>query len=234
MSDRWTDLISEYLDGCLEPEARREMEAHLQECAACSSVLEDLRGIVARAASLPAPEPPAEIWAGIEARLRAASAAPTTHATAPARTRPARSPLAPWTSWRLSLTLPQLAAACVALVALSGGLAWYVSRAPEDSRDRAAVPMTSKAAATLETTDATIEDIEELRRILEAGRDRLDPATVRSLEESLTAIDLAIRQGRTALQADPQNPYVRDHLDETMRRKVDLLRRATQLASATE
>ena len=94
--------------------------------------------------------------------------------------------------------------------------------------------MTTKAAETLETADATIEDIEELRQILAAGRDKLDPATVQSLEESLVAIDLAIRQGRTALQADPQNPYVRDHLDETMRRKVDLLRRATQLASATE
>jgi len=232
MSDRWTDLISEYLDGCMEPAARRDMEAHLQACAECSATLEDLRGIVAQAASLPAPEPPSEIWAGIEARLRAATAAPS--APAHARPRSVRTRAAAWTTWRVSLTLPQLAAACVAVIALSGGLAFYASRTPGDSRDRAAVPMTSKAAATLETADATMEDIEELRRILAAGREELDPATVRSLEESLIAIDTAIRQGRTALQADPQNPYVRDHLDETMRRKVDLLRRATQLASATE
>lgn len=232
MSDRWTDLISEYLDGCMEPVARRDMEAHLRECAACSATLDDLRGIVARAASLPTPAPPAEIWAGVEARVRAAAAPPQ----APSHARPhaARARQASWTSWRISLTLPQLAAACVAVIALSGGMAWYVSRTPGDSRDRAAVPMTTTAAATLETSDATIEDIEELRRILAAGRDRLDPATVRSLEESLIVIDTAIRQGRTALQADPQNPYVRDHLDETMRRKVDLLRRATQLASAAE
>ena len=231
MSDRWTDLISEYLDGCMEPAARRDMEAHLQACAECSATLEDLRGIVARASSLPAPEPTPEIWAGIEARLRAAAAAPAL--PQPARARAARARMAPWSSWRISFSLPQLAAACVAVIALSGGFAYFLSR-PGQNRDLAAVPMTTKAAETLETADATMQDIEELRQILAAGRDQLDPATVRSLEESLVAIDLAIRQGRTALQADPQNPYVRDHLDETMRRKVDLLRRATQLASATD
>ncbi|HET9251174.1 MAG TPA: zf-HC2 domain-containing protein [Candidatus Eisenbacteria bacterium] len=231
MSDRWTDLVSEYLDGCMEPATRRDMEAHLQTCTECSATLEDLRGIVARAAALPAPAASPEIWAGIEARLRAAAEAPA--ALRPARPRAARVRTAPWASWRISLTLPQLAAACVAVIALSGGLAYVLTR-PGENRDLAAVPITTRAAETLETSDAAIEDIAELRRILAAGRDQLDPATVRSLEESLIAIDTAIRQGRTALQADPQNPYVRDHLDDTMRRKVDLLRRATQLASATE
>jgi predicted ribosomally synthesized peptide with SipW-like signal peptide len=232
MSDRWTDLISEYLDGGMDPDARRSMEAHLRACNECSTALEDLGAIVARAVALPVAEPPTEIWAGIEARLRAAAAAPT--APVRAHVRQARSRPAPWTSWRISLSVPQLAAACIALVALSGGLAYFTSRASVNSKDRAAVPLTTGAAATMESSDATIEDIEQLRQILADGRDRLDPATVRSLEESLVAIDTAIRQGRTALQADPQNPYVRDHLDETMRRKVDLLRRATQLASATD
>jgi hypothetical protein len=233
MTDRWTDLISEYLDGCMDPASRRDMEAHLASCAECSATIEDLRGIVARAAALPMAPPPAEVWAGIEARLRAAAAAPSVPGTA--RVRAARVRTAPWTSWRISFTLPQLAAACVAVVALSGGLAWMASRPPQgDARNRAAVPLNSKATATMQGADATIEDIEQLRQILAAGRDKPDPATVRSLEESLVAIDTAIRQGRIALQADPQNPYVRGHLDETMRRKVDLLRRATQLASATE
>jgi anti-sigma factor RsiW len=231
MTDRWTDLISEYLDGYMEPASRRDMEAHLRACAECSATLEDLRGIVARASSLPAPAPPAEVWTGIEARLRATAAAPTVPGSV--RIQAPRVRTTSWSSWRVSLTVPQLAAACVAVIALSGGLSYVATRNAED-KDRAAVPLTTGAAATLEGTDATIEDIEQLRQILAAGRDKLDPTTVRSLEESLVAIDLAIRQGRTALQADPQNPYVRDHLDETMKRKVDLLRRATQLASATE
>lgn len=233
MTDRWTDLISEYLDGCMDAAARRDMEAHLASCAECSSTLEDLRGIVARAASLPASAPSAEVWAGIEARLRAAAASAGAQPAA-ARLRATSARKAPWKTWRISLTLPQLAAACVAVVALSGGIAWFASRPHGDTRGQAAGPMSSQTAATMQNADATIEDIEQLRQILAAGRDKLDPATVRSLEESLLAIDTAIRQGRMALQADPKNTYVRDHLDDTMRRKVDLLRRATELASATE
>jgi anti-sigma factor RsiW len=141
MSDRWTDLISDYLDGCMEPAARRDLETHLKACAECSATLEDLRGIVVQAASLPAPEPPSEIWAGIEARLRAATAAPS--APAHGRPRPVRTRTAAWTTWRVSLTLPQLAAACVAVIALSGGLAFYASRTPGDSRDPAGGALTA-------------------------------------------------------------------------------------------
>jgi hypothetical protein len=81
---------------------------------------------------------------------------------------------------------------------------------------------------------AAIQDVEELGRVLAAGREKLDPATVRSLEESLLIIDLAIRQAKRALDADPNNTYVRAHLDDTMRRKVEFLRRATMLASAPQ
>src|SRR5688572_26111794 len=123
MSDRWTDLISEYLDGCMEPAARRDMEAHLQACAECSATLEDLRGIVAPASSLPVSQPAPEIWSGIEARLRASAAAPAS--SQPARARAPQARVAPWSSWRVSFSLPQLAAACVAVIALSGGLAYF-------------------------------------------------------------------------------------------------------------
>ena len=50
--DRWMDRLSEYLDGELAPEERRELEAHLARCATCKRTLEDLRAVVARAAAL--------------------------------------------------------------------------------------------------------------------------------------------------------------------------------------
>lgn len=77
------------------------------------------------------------------------------------------------------------------------------------------------------------EAIDELRKALARERDRLDPSTVRALESNLAIIDLAIDQARRALAADPANSYVKEHLAETMRRKVELLQRATMLASAT-
>ena len=126
MSDRWTDLISEYLDGCMEPAARRDMEAHLLACAECSATLEDLRGIVARASSLPAPAPTPR--SGRASRRDSGPPRPRP------RCRAAGASVAPhgreWRldTWRVSFTLPQLAAACVAVIALSGGLAFLATR----------------------------------------------------------------------------------------------------------
>jgi hypothetical protein len=69
--------------------------------------------------------------------------------------------------------------------------------------------------------------IEELERTFDAGRSQLDPRTVRVVEENLRAIDEAIAEARAALARDPANGYLYRHLDQTMTKKVDLLRRAT-------
>src|SRR5882672_7451792 len=87
--------------------------------------------------------------------------------------------------------------------------------------------------ATRTETTPHEEAIAELRKALAKERDRLDPATVRALESNLAIIDLAIDQAKRALAADPANTYVKEHLAETMRRKVELLQRATLLASTT-
>jgi anti-sigma factor RsiW len=100
----------------------------------------------------------------------------------------------------------------------------------------ATVPATTGGeAVNASRTEATPheEAIAELRKALAKERDRLDPATVRALESNLAIIDLAIDQAKRALAADPANTYVKEHLAETMRRKVELLQRATQLASST-
>jgi anti-sigma factor RsiW len=228
MSDRWTEALSDYLDGGLSAEDRRLLAAHLVVCPECASVLEELRLVSTRARSLPVCDPDTDLWPGIEARIRAAAVK-----------RPAVvSPAGGWSARRLSFSLPQLAAACVALAVLSGGAVWFAfshapSRVPGSLAGRGD-SVTTYAASNAAPDNAALKDIEDLRGILASGREQLDPATVRSLEESLTIIDLAIRQAKRALEADPHNPYVRAHLDETMRRKVDFLRRATILASASE
>jgi hypothetical protein len=52
---------------------------------------------------------------------------------------------------------------------------------------------------------------------------------VRVIEQNLAAIDRAIAQAQGALLADPANLYLNTHLAETMRRKLELLRRAATL-----
>jgi anti-sigma factor RsiW len=230
MSDRWTDLISEYLDEGLEKAERRSVETHVAECAECSAVLEDLRLVRSRARALPNVAATADLWPGIQARILGAGRAERPIAAERRRSR--------WAARQFSFSLPQLAAACVALAVLSGGAVWYAmqhapSRVPGSLTSGAESLGTLNASANA-PDHVAIRDVEDLGRVLAAGREKLDPATVRSLEESLMIIDLAIRQAKRALDTDPHNPYVRAHLDDTMRRKVEFLRRATILASTSE
>jgi hypothetical protein len=74
--------------------------------------------------------------------------------------------------------------------------------------------------------DAAVTDLE---RTLEQGRGRLDPTTVKVVEENLTIIDQAVDEARRALAEDPANGYLSGYLLDTRRRKLDLLRQATAL-----
>ena len=77
--------------------------------------------------------------------------------------------------------------------------------------------------------------VAELRGALDESRrsGRLDSATVRVLERSLATIDTAIAQASRALALDPGNLYLNQHLAETMRRKLDLLRQASGITQRT-
>lgn len=77
--------------------------------------------------------------------------------------------------------------------------------------------------------DATIA---ELQRVLAQERDRLDPKTIQVLETNLKIIDKAVADARRAVESDPSNLYLRNHLASVMKRKADLLRQATLLAEA--
>jgi hypothetical protein len=79
--------------------------------------------------------------------------------------------------------------------------------------------------------DAAVSDLE---KALKAGRGRLDASTIAIVEHNLQIIDQAINQAREALASDPANSYLSSHLVEARRRKLDLLRRATALATETD
>jgi anti-sigma factor RsiW len=55
MSDQFHNKLSAYLDGELDPRARREVHLHLETCRSCQAELEELRGLsrLLRAAPLP-------------------------------------------------------------------------------------------------------------------------------------------------------------------------------------
>ena len=134
---------------------------------------------------------------------------------------------------RLSFTLPQLAAAGIALMVLSGGLVWMARsgdpRADFEPINAQSRPMTPTIAPVNFADPHYDEAVADLERTLEEGRTKLDPETVRVLEENLGSIDRAIDQCRRALATDPANVYLNTHLADARQRKLALLRRATML-----
>ena len=241
--EEWTTQLSDYLDDELSADERNAVEAHLRICAPCAALLNDLKRVIARAQSVEARPPQADLWAGIADRLDAADPAATPGQVMRFARRDAR---------RFAFTLPQLAAAAALLMAVSGGIAWQAAhRSAEASRDGATTgsastaerealaerPIVLGSSPTVENVsladaqyDAAVTDLE---KALKAGRGRLDASTIAVVQHNLQIIDQAINQAREALVTDPANSYLSGHLVEARRRKLDLLRRANLLATET-
>ena len=221
MTDRFTDSLSDYLDGELTPEDRREVGRHLETCAACAATLADLERVMEQARALVDRDPARDLWPAIAARL-ASHEAPAPVAAAPVRQ--AKKP------WAMSFTWPELAAAGIAVVALSTATFWLGTRGEKTvSPVSTAQGLVVDPASHRNDSEAAIV---ELREALAKGRGDLDTSTVRVLEQNLLVIERSIAEARTALAADPANPYLRRHLQETIGRKVSLMHQATFLASA--
>ena len=215
MTDQWNDRLSEYIDDELTPAERTALEAHLVSCRECTVTLDELREVVERAGALPPRPPAADLWTGIEPRLERFAT------VMPFQARTVRR--------RLSFTIPQLVAAGLALMVMSGGSVWVLQhggRATDLPQVAAADPSVVPTSLTDPRYDEAIADLEQA---LNAGRADLDPGTIRILEANLDAIDKAIDQSRHALAADPANVYLNSHLADARQRKLALLRRATAL-----
>ena len=221
MSDNWTARLSEYLDDTLAPAERQALATHLTGCAECTATLAELRRVVARAQSLEDRSPRADLWPAIAQRIGAGQAGRAL-------------PLEPRRR-RFSFTAPQLLAAGIALAVISSGSAWLVLHgrrpaSPDVVAGTAAPPVWLSAMKP--NYDRTVA---ELQGALDEGRrsGRLDSTTVRVLERSLATIDTAIAQAGRALAQDPGNLYLNQHLAETMRRKLNLLRQASGITQRT-
>jgi hypothetical protein len=216
MSDTYTDRLSEYLDDeDLDARERADIDAHLATCADCRRVLAELRTVAMRAQALADTPPSQDLWPGVVQRL-------DTAAVVPFRQRMRR---------QISFTIPQLVAAGLALMVLSGGMVWIakVGGPGTDIRPISASntgPDLRPANFADAEFDAAVAD---LQKALDEGRSRLDPQTVKVLEANLQAIDRAIDQSRRALEKDPANIFLNTHLAAARNRKLALLRSATAL-----
>jgi anti-sigma factor RsiW len=229
--EHWTDRLSDYADDELRIEDRQAVDQHLAECDECRHVLAELLAVASRAAALTDVPPTRDLWPGVAAEIGASEQ----RRSSVVEMRPPR---------RFSFTMPQLVAASLALMLLSGGMVWMARLGGDrtdfpkiDAADKTPEPVNPPApavpvAATFAETHYD-EAIADLQQALDAGRANLDPGTITVLERNLASIDRAIEQCRQALAADPANDYLTESLVSAKKRKLALLRRATALAEGS-
>lgn len=239
MNRHWIDRLSEYHDGELSPEERAACDVHLASCDSCRTVLEDIRAVASRAANDPDRDLDVDLWPGILQRIEDATSGQP--GSAKLAVGPWASEGGAWHQRRIIIGIPQLALAASLLIAVSAGTAYLASNRwslgdppPEPVVQAVAEPMMAPSVGVLPATfaDAQFDQaVADLEQILRAQRDQLDPQTVMVIERNLKAIDEAINEARTALDADPANTFLNSHLAASRRRKLDLLREAATISS---
>ena len=231
MTRHWTDRLSEYLDGELPEGTRDKLEAHLADCPECSAVLDQLRGVVDSAHGLDDRLPGRDLWPEI-ARGIGAEEGGRADVIDFADRSGVRAPRLQGRKDGIRFTLPQLAAASLALALVSGSAAWFLRPLTVSE-----VPVAEVAFETLVHRASTLVpqvvrytgELAALEQMLQERRDDISPSTLLVVERNLTVIDRAISDALQALESDPENRYLEGHVTRAYERKVAYLRDATSL-----
>lgn len=219
--------LNDSVDGRLEPETAARVADHLAVCEACRSEHHRLVELLSVASGIQLSVDPGDgLWEDVKRDIerRKEVALPV------AENAPNRRP-----SKRLVRVSPAfLAAAAVVLIVLSSGITTVVlRRTPEGFQ--ALRRSTDGQSMVLPASFRVAEDeyartISELRIAVDAQRANLSPETIRTVDHSLAIIDSAIAEARTALIADPNNRTLVELLASSYQRKLDLLRRTSELS----
>jgi anti-sigma factor ChrR (cupin superfamily) len=214
------DQLCDLADGVLQGAPLVAARAHLESCAECDAQLAALAQLQQEAEALPRSiQPPADLWLDIKRDLK------------PARAAAARR------MWRVQHLL---AAGLVIAVASSALTVAVLDRNAARSEKVAAIsePADVPPAAQLPAQLASAEhgytrSVLVLQRTLDERRNSLAPSTIATVERSLRVADSAIAEAREALARDPSNTALARLFASNYERKIDQLRRATELSPRT-
>ena len=229
-ADLQTDVLVDLVDGRLDGAEQREAERHLDACAQCRALVEDLRSIRAAAFMLDRHAPKAGAWASLQAAI-AAEPVPKGRLLDIGRTRRSRGEGGwNWPVW--------LGAAAALILATVIGLLPLMNRAPAAHDDSdAAEAARADAEVTVESVTAEFEAaekhyqkaIDDLQTIANKDTGELDPQVASVLQKNLTVIDQAITESRAALKSQPASSNAQNGLFDALRTKVALLQQTVEL-----
>jgi len=216
------EQLCDLADGVCTPGAESAARAHLRACEECSAQLSAISALAAGTAALPQEiAPPADLWADIRKDLK-----------------PRRQRAFVW-------QVRHLAAAAMLIAVASSALTIVVLRERRTEVATTEVPSPTLATSPAPNTPAALptqlasqehgytQSVANLQRVLDERRDSLAPSTIATVERSLRIADSAIAEARDALAHDPANRALAALFASNYERKIDLLRRATELAPRT-
>jgi anti-sigma factor RsiW len=217
--------INDFVDEALDPRQRTDLERHLESCADCRRLVDDLREIRSAVAGLQNDlrEPPVRAWARLERAIKWEHQSRSTQNT-----------------WRgFGLPYPRalrsamwLAAAAVLVVATVVGLQFRSERQPTTAANRAPAAASSVSAGeAAQAVEAELRAAEEhytraitgLEQITKTEQGALDPGTAATLQKNLAVIDQAILESRAALRTQPASEPAQASLVENFKAKLGLL-----------
>ncbi len=220
----YSEAIAAFVDGRLDPAAQRELERHVEGCAACRALVADLKSIQAAAFTLDRLELPGHILPNLRSRLAEEPLPSRSRLIAFPRSRAA---MAAWMS-----------AAAALLVVTAAGL-YSVARPGVDRHQGEPTAQVEPAAAddVVASVQAELEAAEQhydkaiqgLEQIARSDSDALDPQVAGVLQKNLQVIDQAIGESRAALQSQPASAEAQESLFDAMRSKVALLQQTVEL-----
>jgi anti-sigma-K factor RskA len=224
--ETYRQSVQALIEGDLDPEQQRALEAHAATCAACRTLTADLEAIRDAGHALERRTPSKDVWARIQLQIAAEPSFQKAAAERRAREAEASARAKHW-NW------PVLAMAASLLIALVAGSLYVVNL----SRTPAAAPKTAATSGNA-TSGELVQSIENeldqaaahyekaiagLEQVANASESPLDPELMATLKANLGVIDQAINESRTALKAQPTNQLAQESLFEAFRRKVSLL-----------
>jgi len=211
---KYLNSIQELIDGTIGSIRRAELEAHLDECADCRVLREDLQRIHDAAAALPVVEAPDRAWLQIAGRLRQEG---RIHDTV--RVAPARRSVGLW-----------LAAAAALVIAVGSAIVLLVPRTQAPPQTAANAPAAAPVKSVEEAQNAVDvaqekyeQAILELQKVAKANEEALDPTTSATIDKNLGILDQAIAENKAAVRTEPTSVAARETLLEAFQQKLSLL-----------
>lgn len=214
--------LSQMVDGHLpDAAAQATVRAHLEQCAACRGVLQDLEKLRRSSRALGPMTPPDHMWIEVAGQLRLGDGpkpVDTPHRSTPI----ARRPIVQWIGLAAALLLVTVGAYYFVTPQNSG---------PIVTQSNAAAPGTVEAV-TEELNLATRHyenAIAQLEALAKAEGGTFDSPVAKELLKEKDLTDAAIAESRAAVAQDPGNVPARESLFEALRRKMVVLQATVSL-----